>query len=287
MEQNKDNIYRIDTDKAWNILRERLEKDHLLTGKIKDSPYRKRKMQLTRIAVAAAVCIGVIFTGLYFRQSKDDSPAVLQNKENSGTLVFTLDDGSMVYLAPRASISYPAVFAGNQRKVKLSGNALFSVAKDEKRPFVVETDEKITIEVTGTVFAVQSSSGNPFELSVKQGKVNVRSRNDRVTVPVEAGETVRFNTGGLSKSKTVNVQVFSRFTDTMCFKDEKLNNIVHAINTIYDSPTIIMEESLNNRTLTVTFDNNSVESMAKLICLALNLEQVNKQDTIYIRRPAK
>jgi len=70
----------------------------------------------------------------------------------------------------------------------------------------------------------------------------------------------------------------------VCFKDEKLNNIVNAINTMYGFPTIITDESLNDRTLTVTFEDDSVENITELICLALKLEQVNKQDTIYIRR---
>jgi ferric-dicitrate binding protein FerR (iron transport regulator) len=143
------------------------------------------------------------------------------------------------------------------------------------------------IRVVGTIFAVHSSPGNPFELSVKQGKVNVQAHAGQENFPVEAGETVRLNSGVPVRSQTGNLQVFSRFTDKMCFKDEKLNNVVHAINTLYGSPTIIADESINNRTLTVTFENDSVETMTGLICMALNLKQVNKQDTIYIRQISK
>ena len=282
MEQIKDNINRIDVDKAWNFLYARLEKEHLLTDETEYSFYQKQKIPLKWMTVAAAICIGFFFSVFYFSQDKNDSLLVLQNKENSGTLVATLEDGSTVYLAPNASISYPAAFAVSQRKIELNGNALFCVTKDKKRPFVVETNE-ITIEVVGTIFAVQSSPCNSFELSVKEGKVNVHSKNSQTGLPVEAGEIIRLNTGGLSKTGITNFQVFNYFTDKMCFKDEKLNNIVHAINTIYGSPAIIAEESLNNRTLTVTFENNSVETMTELICMALNLNQINKQDTIFIR----
>jgi ferric-dicitrate binding protein FerR (iron transport regulator) len=282
MQQNEDNTYRIDADKAWNILYSRLEKDQLLTGETEQSHFRKRKLPLQWMAVAAAVCLGIIFSVFYFQQHKDNPLLVLKNKENSGALVATLEDGSIVYLAPNASISYPSAFTAKQRKVELDGNALFSVTKDKERPFVIETNKKVTIEVVGTIFAVRSSSGNPFELSVMRGKVNVCSNSDQTTVPVEAGEIVHQYTGGLSKSKITDYKIFSRFTDKMCFKDEKLNNIVHAINTTFGSPVLITEESLNDRTLTVTFENNSVETMTELICAGLNLKQVNKQDTIYI-----
>jgi len=283
MKQNEDNIYRIDTDKAWNILHERLENDHLLTvNKPEYSPNKKRKILFLRIAAAAAICAGIIFAGFFLSQRKDSPHVVMQNKENSGTLVTTLEDGSTVYLASNASISYPAVFSGNDRKVELTGNALFCVTKDDKRPFVIDADG-ITIEVVGTIFAIHSSPANPFELSVKQGTVIVHSKHDQTAISVEAGETIIQNTNGLSKSEFSNPQIFSYFTDKMCFKDEKLNRIIHAINTLHGSPVIAIEESLYNRTLTVTFENNSIESMTELICMALNLDQTNKQDTIFIR----
>jgi len=284
MKQLSNNEYRIDVDKAWNRLFDRLEKDRLLTGDTTAAPKPKRKIPLQWAAIAAAVCIGFILSVFYLQRGKDQTLALLQNKERSGTLVATLEDGSTVYLAPGASLSYPPVFDAAQRKVELSGNALFYVSKDVKRPFIIETNEKVTIEVVGTIFAVQSSPDNPFELSVKQGKVNVHSSDNQTPFPVEAGETVQLNAGKLNLFKTTNLHTFSGFTDKMCFKDEKLNNIVHAINSVYGSPTIITDESINNRTLTVTFDNNSVETMTKLICLALNLKQINKQDTVFIQK---
>jgi len=284
MTQNKDNIRRVDVDKAWNILCERLEKEGLLTGETAFSPPPKRMALFKWGAVAAAVCAGFILSVFYFPRGKNEALTVLQNVENSGTLVATLNDGSTVYLAPEASISYPPVFDANRRKVRLNGSALFYVSKDEKRPFVIETGEKITIEVVGTIFSVQSALGKPFELSVKQGKVNVHSPDSQTGVRVEAGETVRLNANGLDKFQTANIHAFSRFTDKMCFKDEKLNNVVRAINTVYGSPTVITDAAINNRILTVTFEDDSVETMTNLICMALNLEKINKQDTIFIRK---
>ena len=286
MKQINDNTRRIDVDKAWDALYSRLENEQLLPVESGISSSRKRKIPLQWMA-AAAVCIGFIFSVFYFSTGKEHSLVRLQNEEEAGTLLATLDDGSTVYLAAHASISFPATFAANQRKVELNGNALFCVSKDEKRPFVIETAEGITIEVVGTIFAVQSSPGQPFELSVKQGKVNVHSKENPTAIAVEAGEIVRLNAGGLSKSGVENPMVFNRFADKLCFKDEKLNQIVQAINTIYGSPTVVVEKSLNNRTLTVTFENNPVETMTELICLALNLEQINKQDTLFIRPSLK
>ena len=284
MEQNEENMNKIDIDKAWNRLYSRLENDRLLTEETDYSHSRKRIILSKWAAIAAAaVCAGFIFYIFNSPQKNNNSLLFLQNKDNSGALVITLEDSSFVYLASNASIFYPDVFDKNKRKVELNGNALFCVAKDEKRPFIIETKENVTIEVIGTIFAVQSSSENPFELSVKEGRVNVHSKVDKNVVSVEAGETVKLKTNVLSKSKTVNFRVFNNFTEKMCFKDEKLNNIINAINKMYGYPTVVADESLNNRTLTVAFEDNSVETMTELICIALKLEQVNKQDTIFIR----
>ena len=280
-------MYLFDTDKAWNILRERLEKEKLLSGETEFSPNKKQKTLFYRIAAVAAICTGIIFTILYFPQKHDNLQVITQhNSDNSETLVATLEDGSTVYLESNASISYPASFAKNIREIELDGNALFNVTEDEKRPFVV-TVNGITIDVVGTIFAVHSSLNNPFEIFVKQGKVNVHFKDNQTGISVEAGESVRLTANGLNKSGIMNSIVFSRFTDKMCFKDEKLNNVIQAINTVHGFPVLTTEESINNRILTVTFENNSVEAMTELICMALHLEQINKQDTIYIRSLSK
>jgi len=282
MKQNEENTFPIDVDKAWNTLHARLEEEQLLPDEVKYLSLQKRKMIFRRVAAAATILgfIVSIFNILHSRNN--DSLLSLQNTENSGVLVVTLEDGSTVYLSANTSISYPAAFEEDQRKVELNGDALFCVTKDANRPFIVEANG-MTIEVVGTVFAVQSSPDNSFELLVKEGKVNVHSKNNQTRIPVVAGETVLLGKSGLNKSDITNFRIFDRYTDKMCFKDEKLNNIVRAINIAYGTPTIIADESLNNRTLTVAFENNSVENMTELICSALNLKQINKQDTIFIK----
>ena len=284
MKENIENVHKIDVDKAWNSLYSRLDNDRLLTGHTENLSRRVRKISFRWAAsAAAAVCAGFIFLIFFFPQNKNNSLVFLQNKDNSGALVVTLDDSSVIYLASNASIFYPADFAKNNRKVELDGNALFFVAKDDKHPFIIETKKDITIEVIGTVFTVQSSPENPFELSVKEGKVNVHSKDKKAAIHVEAGETVHLKTTGLTKTGTANPLIFNHFTEKISFKDEKLDNIIHAINTMYGYPAVVADQSLNNRTLTVTFDNESVETMTELICMALNLNQINKQDTIFIK----
>ena len=58
----------------------------------------------------------------------------------------------------------------------MQGNALFDVAGNRERPFLIETEE-VRIEVLGTMFHVKSDVGSTFELSVQRGKVKVALKN--------------------------------------------------------------------------------------------------------------
>jgi transmembrane sensor len=65
----------------------------------------------------------------------------------------TLPDGTVVYLNAASSITYPTVFNGNERRVKISGELYFDVAPKSKQPFIVETDNQ-QVEVLGTSFNI-------------------------------------------------------------------------------------------------------------------------------------
>ncbi len=67
-----------------------------------------------------------------------------------------LPDGTMVWLNAASSIRYPTVFAGNERKVEITGEAYFEVAKHVKMPFVVNVNNSIEVQVLGTHFNVNA-----------------------------------------------------------------------------------------------------------------------------------
>lgn len=62
-----------------------------------------------------------------------------------------LEDGSEVWLNSSSRLYYPKTFRGDERKVRLEGEAYISVATDSLRPFYVETDNQL-IRVYGTAF---------------------------------------------------------------------------------------------------------------------------------------
>ena len=68
------------------------------------------------------------------------------------TFKVTLSDGSIIHLNSGTTFKYPEQFdLESNRKVYLTGEAFFEVAKDELRPFIVHSN-KVDVEVLGTKF---------------------------------------------------------------------------------------------------------------------------------------
>lgn len=103
----------------------------------------------------------------------------------------SLPDGSLVELntATRVAVDLTA----EERDIRLTkGEAVFDVAKDPKRPFVVRTPLG-DIRAIGTVFAVRSENG--LEVAVSEGVVMIE-RDGKVIARVAAGETCSLSRSG-------------------------------------------------------------------------------------------
>lgn len=89
-----------------------------------------------------------------------------------------LPDGSQVWLNADTRMEYPAVFSKSERRVKLSGEALFEVAHDALCPFIVETFAS-EVEVLGTKFNVLAEAEtHRFSTTLLQGRVKVTNLAD-------------------------------------------------------------------------------------------------------------
>lgn len=88
----------------------------------------------------------------------------------------TLEDGSSVWLNAGTSISYPAAFLGEERRVAIDGEAMFDVAHDADKPFIVET-YACDVRVLGTKFNVEATrEENRFSTILMQGSVRISNR---------------------------------------------------------------------------------------------------------------
>jgi transmembrane sensor len=88
-------------------------------------------------------------------------------------LTVTLEDGSQVTLNTD-SVLRPAFDEAERRVVLVRGQALFEVAKDRRRPFVVETQNRRFVAV-GTAFDVRVD-GDKVQVTMLEGTVRVEQK---------------------------------------------------------------------------------------------------------------
>lgn len=146
------------------------------------------------------------------------------------TYAVRLPDGSKVWLNAASSLTY-LVSAGvkNIRKVALTGEAYFEVAKDKMHPFVVQSAGQ-ELEVLGTHFNVSNySDENSVKTTVVEGAVKINKH----TV-VKPGEQSIVTKEGIKVIK-VNAEDYIDWKDGIFnFENETMDAILLKISRWYN-----------------------------------------------------
>lgn len=92
----------------------------------------------------------------------------------------TLPDGTQVWLNAASSIRYPTVFTGHDRRVEVTGEAYFEVAKNTKMPFRLRINNKAAVEVLGTHFNVNAyENEESINTTLIEGSIAVALSSDK------------------------------------------------------------------------------------------------------------
>ncbi len=119
-------------------------------------PWMATRMQRSRVRAVAA--IRNESNGLVYKQGEAAKEVINTVTTPRGVMFsVTLADGTRCWLNTASSLKYPAAFTGNERRVTVTGEVYFDVAKDAKRPFIVMADNS-EIRVLGTQFNVNAYS---------------------------------------------------------------------------------------------------------------------------------
>ncbi|HEY8387091.1 MAG TPA: FecR domain-containing protein [Parasegetibacter sp.] len=116
-----------------------------------------------------------------------------------------LPDGTSVWLNASSSIRYPTIFSGEARKVEVTGEAYFEVAKNSQLPFRVSVANKAEVEVLGTHFNINAyEDENTINTTLLEGSVKVTTfqptaegpathRKQRSSVLLEPGQQAQIS----------------------------------------------------------------------------------------------
>lgn len=119
----------------------------------------------------------------------------LSNPRGSRVIDMTLNDGSRVWLNAGSSIRFPVAFAGDERRVSITGEAYFEVAHSATKPFYVSKGE-MEVKVLGTKFNVNAyEDEKDIRVTLLEGSVKVnRQMHEDKAVVLKPGEQAVVNT---------------------------------------------------------------------------------------------
>lgn len=138
-----------------------------------------------------------------------------------GQYHITLSDGTKIWLNAASSIRFPVVFTGKTRKVEITGEAYFEVAKNKEMPFHVKAGSS-EIEVLGTHFNVNAYFDEySIKTTLLEGSVKVSNN-------LEGGKSssvylVPGQQAGINKAGKINVSNNADFEETLAWKNGRFH----------------------------------------------------------------
>lgn len=262
--------YEPDFENAWN----KVYKITLGKKPVRKNEKRFTPRELIKIAAAILVLISLGISGIYiYNKIQDNNSKLLTYSSGKKVREIILDDGSTVWLNINSELEVLPNYIKRHRKVNLSGEALFNVAKNHKKPFIIKTDRTIA-KVLGTSFNIKET-GNNIILTVESGKVvfydEHRRRNGAY---LTKGEKATYSKTKqiISTSRNFNLNYLAWKTGKIEFKNTPLKMVCKQLSEIYGKKIIYPVSMTNKHSITGTFTNASLEEILEVIELTINVK---------------
>lgn len=241
-----------------------------------------------KYASVAAVLVFICMAGLYiFNQSEPDNSLVAETGKGEKRVV-ELSDGSKVWMNEETIFEYSDFSKGNNREVKLTGEAYFEVARNMEKPFVLKT-KAMDIEVLGTQFNVKAYDKDVLTVAtLVEGSIKVRN-DDFFTENKEfiltPGQQLRFNkeTKELLLND-VDCGLYIAWKEgKISFEQESFKEILFFMEQNFQITICIEDQTLTERKITGRFElDETPEKMLEILRQSLKFTYYMKNDTLFI-----
>jgi len=165
-----------------------------------------------------------------------------------GQYQLELPDGSQVWLNATSSIHFPTSFTGTERRIEITGEAYFEIAKNPNMPFIV-TVSNSEVQVLGTHF-----------------NINAYNDEDNVKTTLLEGSVRFVNDGSINILKPGQQAQLTKEGTTKVVSDVNVDNVVACKNGMFD------------------FENSSIETVMRQLSrwYDVEIEYKGKTDDLFI-----
>ena len=238
--------------------------------------FRKYLYQIAAVILLLFTLGGVFTYNTFFKP--DVFAATSKNQK-----VF-LADGSVVTLFPGARLIVDKSFPADTRVVALEGDAIFSVAKSKKHPFIVRADGFST-KVLGTIFKI-TQTGNDKAVDLYEGKVAVSYAGTPVTFLKPHQKWTNFGVArtaaviSFKKENKSNHDLQLPSLLSLSFNDVALKEVAEVLQKNYNIH-IIYPKEVAEKKITVDFTGGNTDENIEALAFILGLD-VQKEKQTYI-----
>jgi len=200
----------------------------------------------------------------------------------------TLEDGSVVKLAPKSTLVWQVPFAKSLRKIELEGKAFFSVSKNKHKPFVVYTGD-ISTTALGTSFWIDESVENKINIQLVTGKVMISQWKDKIAMAyLNPGQELSYHvidkTAVVSKTeKRILIQKTAGHSVPLIFSNTPLNEVFGRLQSAYHIDIDYNRQEVQSMTFYGEYSTrDELKDILNTIAAAndLNVKQINNKFTI-------
>lgn len=233
----------------------------------------KKRQKVVRLAVQYAAAALILIASTFFatRYLLTDNGS---DREINTLVVpagqrahLTLQDGTSVWLNAQSTLTYPARFSGRSRRVTVSGEAYFDVAKNSRKPFIVST-QSMEMKVLGTQFNVYSYPGAGYiKTDLIEGSLMVYSKESpKSSVTLKPKEQIVVKDGKMSLRKIQNSDYFLWKDGIYTFENERLLDIIEKLQLYYDVKIVVKDPEIFNVHYTGKFrQRDGIDEILRII----------------------
>lgn len=241
----------------------------------------RKKQSITRkiyrwYSVAAAVLLIplLIAGGIWF--TKEPAVETVYVTENPITstihaplgsrISFDLPDGTKGWLNSGSSLEYQLPF-GNNRQIKVRGEAWFDVTNDASNPFKINAGRSM-VTVLGTKFNLNAyPEENYVEVVLEKGKVEFSAPGVNSAIEMKPNDRLVYSNNSVHVAETDPTKYAAWVEGKMMFRSDPLPEVARRIARWYDVEVELMDKELEKDVIRGTFQDDSLEEVLHYISM--------------------
>ncbi|WP_044199346.1 FecR family protein [Dyadobacter tibetensis] len=148
-----------------------------------------------------------------------------------GQYRIVLPDGTQVWLNAKSSIEFPTFFAGNSRKVRVTGECFFDVATNADLPFIVNIQDREEVVVTGTAFNISAYlDDSEIQTTLVEGSIQLGPLGRPSQVSLKPGDQASLNEKGHYELRKVDLSQTTAWKEGLFqFHNDRIEVVMNQI----------------------------------------------------------